>query len=179
MRAEGLGGDGLRQMSTNPLITASSYISSAANSPGSWLSGAGGILWSAVANPTKDGLLLLVLGALFMLDLITGLAAAWVTREPIKSHKLRRSVGKLIGYFGGFVTLVLALLAIEGPELAERLLISFTLAFFCGTEALSVVENCARMGVKLPPEVIAWFRGRLRSEAQRVLDEQEQETKDR
>lgn len=96
---------------------------------------------------------------LVILDLIFGVALAWVERR-LASHDLAKGLIKKSGYFAAVALAVAADrvfpdVSVAGVPLALRTLLIWALL---GAEMLSVAENLALAGVPLPP----WFVERLK-----------------
>lgn len=94
---------------------------------------------------------LLALFILILLDFITGISAAKIRGEPIRSSKIKHSALKLLAYYA----------VISGAHLAESSLNSYiaflddaVIAFFMVTELISLMENIGRMGYKVPSKLL-------------------------
>lgn len=75
------------------------------------------------------------------LDLVTGLYASYLNKEPISSRRLRQSVVKLLCYMGAIVTLFKAENEfLGGVEIASY---KFIAGFIFLVEFISVLENMA------------------------------------
>lgn len=95
-------------------------------------------------NPIKDNLpFCFVILILFLFDLATGIAKAFY-KKSFASEKLRKSVGKFIGY----CALVFICAAIEFCFKRTGFVISACL-FLIITEIFSIIEN-ARIFIKIP-----------------------------
>jgi toxin secretion/phage lysis holin len=89
-----------------------------------------------------------LLGLLMMLDIITGVTKAW------KNNKLR-SRSAWFGYVRKILVFVVVILAnIIDQILALNGVLTYgTVLFYVGNEGLSVIENLAEIGVKVPESI--------------------------
>lgn len=87
---------------------------------------------------------------LIVADFITGILAAKVSGDEIKSSKIMRSAVKALIYF----------IMIAGAHLVEVAapFVSFTdetvLAFLACTELISIIENSGKMGFAIPKKLL-------------------------
>lgn len=95
----------------------------------------------AVFAPAK-GMILATL-ALILVDLITGVVAAYKRKEPITSAGLRRTITKLFVYGSAVLIAFLAQQYLTGPEIPVA---NITAGFVGLTETLSCLENINEIG---------------------------------
>lgn len=87
---------------------------------------------------------------LILLDTLTGVVAARSSGQAISSARLSRALVKLLGY--GSVLIVAAICArmVPGATGLSGASVGAVLGLVVATEALSVLENVHRMGLKVP-----------------------------
>jgi phage-related holin len=139
------------------------YIASLADSPAlkavaAALGGALGYIFptSAVLETATIAAILIVV------DTITGLWASLVTGKPIESRKASRMLTKLVGYCIAVATVSLTVRSL--PSLGHWQVGACTgiLAIVIATEAVSIIENLERIGVKLPRKLVKALKGELK-----------------
>ena len=84
---------------------------------------------------------LIVICVLVAFDLITGICAAVKTKVKIESHKLRKTVFKLLSY----LSIVTLSALIDGAITAEWRLSGFVGGFVAIVELMSVIENFGKI----------------------------------
>lgn len=87
---------------------------------------------------------------LTIFDFITGFSAAKYTGEVIKSSKIFRTCLKIFLYFGIISSAYLFERAVGINIGADNILI----VFFAFTEFISILENFAKLGLKLPGKLL-------------------------
>lgn len=99
----------------------------------------------------SQGKTMLALLILILLDFITGISAAKIRGEPIRSSKIKHSALKIFAYYA----------VISGAHLAESSLNHYiavldeaVVAFFMVTELVSLMENIGRMGYRVPSKLL-------------------------
>lgn len=99
---------------------------------------------------------------LIILDTCTGFYAAIVTKQDITSARLSRVLVKVLSY--GSVAVVVAILTRHMPGLNDlhEACMGLVVAVVMATEALSVLENVERMGLKGFGWLSRMLKGRLR-----------------
>jgi phage-related holin len=87
---------------------------------------------------------------MILLDTATGVVAAWVKKKPISSREFARVLVKFVGY--GSVTVVASVATKHVPGLTDfqSATVSGVLTLILVTELVSILENAAKMGIKLP-----------------------------
>lgn len=99
-------------------------------------------------------------GAIF-LDTLTGMRAAQLTGEAIRSRKFSRLIDKGIAY-GAFLYLAASLkYFVPSLQPFEEASITTALTAIFVNEGISVLENVRRMGFELNGGLDKWFRERL------------------
>lgn len=101
---------------------------------------------------------LAILLALVIFDWVTGVRASRYDGKPIESSKLSRTSDKIIAYGVGIVTLLLVSREIPGLKEYRAELVTSLSCWFMAVESWSILENCDRMGVRVP----AWVKSRLK-----------------
>lgn len=94
--------------------------------------------------------MVIALGMMIIIDLITGISAAWQSNKKITSIAFSRTLTKFVGY--GAVLCVTALLVKNFSMFSDMTQATLTsvLTLMMLTEAVSVLENVNAMGIKLP-----------------------------
>lgn len=95
----------------------------------------------------------MVLKALFLLvviDFITGIASAYVAKEPIRSRSAVRSAFKVAVYGMLIAAGHLTEAIVPGTTFIEEVVVSF-LAL---TELISIIENIGKMGYAVPKKLL-------------------------
>ena len=91
----------------------------------------------------------IVMVALVIIDLVTGVLYAWM-QHTISSARFARGALKLFGY-------VAVVAALHWVGMYIELLSSFdkiVLGWFCVTELISIIENAGKLGVPIPRFVL-------------------------
>lgn len=102
---------------------------------------------------------LVALGLLIALDTATGIFSAHLRGEPIESRKMARAFIKTVAHFGGIAAVsIMGKAAGLGPD-ARAAIVTGAVGLVSAAEAWSIIENCEKMGVPLPPKVKALLRG--------------------
>ena len=120
--------------------------------------------------PSTANALLISVGIMLALDAITGVCAAWARNEFITSRGFARTIQKLIGY--GACVLVVSLVSrgiAPGVADARAIAVAGVLTVILITEGISVLENAAKMGIKLPPAILRRLKTHLSSAVDGVL----------
>lgn len=87
---------------------------------------------------------------LIIFDFVTGLYAAKVSGEEIRSRKVFRSALKVVFYF----------MIISGGHLTERaigldiFLDETAMGFLAATELISIIENIGKIGFAVPKKIL-------------------------
>jgi phage-related holin len=99
--------------------------------------------------------------ALLIADTLTGFVAAWQSGEKISSARFGRVLVKILGY--GSVLVVSAVVAnnLTGLDSLETMGAMAILTLIITTEAISVLENVHKMGVRLPFGLSEILKARL------------------
>lgn len=99
---------------------------------------------------------------LIALDTITGFVSALVAGQAISSARFSRVLVKLLGY--GSVIIVSAIVTkfVHNAETLPNVSVTAVLTLVIATEAISVLENVRRMGIKLPLGLDKWLEERLK-----------------
>lgn len=109
-----------------------------------------GLVTAAIAAAWADlGMALQILLVLMVLDTGTGIVAAFVARV-VDSSVGWRGIGKKVIVLG----VVAATVAVE-PMLAGAPVAVVVTGFYCAIEAISILENAAAAGVKVPGVLMA------------------------
>jgi len=114
-----------------------------------WLAGVGlAVLDALLPHPGNKPAAIAAI-ALVIIDMITGIAASARLGRPIESSKAGRTLSKLMAYaavvaVAGASTYIVGLDGVQGP------LVTLVLGVVIATESLSILENCAALGVTLP-----------------------------
>lgn len=92
----------------------------------------------------------LAAGLLILLDTLTGLWAAIVTGKAIRSAKFGRALSKVLGY--GSVVAVCAVVTrhVPGASGWQSTSVSAVVTLVIATEAISILENVRKLGIRLP-----------------------------
>lgn len=100
--------------------------------------------------------------AMIALDTITGLWAAIVTGLAVKSAKFGRALSKLLGY--GSVVAVCAVVTrhVPGASAWQAMSVSAVVTLVIVTEAISILENVRKLGIRLPFGMEKLLEERLR-----------------
>lgn len=94
-------------------------------------------IWWAIATPL----------ILIILDVITGMVIAWRNND-FKSAKMRTGLSKK---FGELVYVLVGILT--KFALNTDLVLYFSVGYICLMEVSSLLENCDKLGVKIPEKV--------------------------
>ena len=105
--------------------------------------------------------LVVVLLCLMVLDVVTGLIAAFVAKKLCSTASYRGMLGK-VQVLAMVATSMLVELVI--PNVPWGTIVSF---FFCVTEALSITENAANSGVPIPEQWVETLRKAKQKEAEK------------
>jgi phage-related holin len=98
-----------------------------------------------------------------LLDTVTGVIAARSSKDPITSAKLSRLMSKLIGYSSAVILCTIVPHNLPGMDGLAGGASTAVLTMVLVTEALSVIENLDRMGVKFP----AFIRDALKKQEEK------------
>lgn len=100
---------------------------------------------------------------LVALDTVTGLWAAVVTGKAVKSATFSRVLSKLLGY--GSVVAVAAVVTrhVPGASSWQAMSVSAVVTLVICTEAISILENVRKLGIKLPFGMERLLSDRLKS----------------
>lgn len=102
---------------------------------------------------------LVALGSLIALDTVTGIIAAHVQGKPIESRRMVRAFIKMVAHFCGIAAVsIMGKAAGLGLD-ARAAIVTGAVGLVSAAEAWSIIENCEKMGVPLPPKVKALLRG--------------------
>lgn len=128
-----------------------------------YLAGVSGAVWGYVFPPdqgVRDAAL--AAGLLILLDTLTGLWAAIVTGKAIRSAKFGRALSKVLGY--GSVVAVCAVVTrhVPGASAWQAMSVSAVVTLVIVTEAISVLENVRKLGLRLPFGMEKLLEERLR-----------------
>lgn len=140
--------------------------------------------WPKVALATAAGVLdyfvplasqplLLAVAIALILDTVTGVMAAWVTKSLISSRGFARVLVKIVGY--GSCVMIGSIITENIPGVADfrGATVAGILTLILLTESISVLENVAKMGVPLPIGLLTRLRTRIRDESQASQDRAE------
>lgn len=100
-------------------------------------------------------------GALILIDTLTGMCAAKVSGQPISSARFSRALVKVLGYASVVAVVAIAHRHVPGAEGAQSATVTGVLTLVIATEAISVLENVRRMGLRLPAGLDELIRGRM------------------
>lgn len=114
---------------------------------------------AAVADMALVALIMVIL------DMISGMVAAWQTGEAISSRRASRSIAKLLAYSCGVAGVSLAFKVIPGIGEARVVAITAVLGLVILTELISVMENMDKLGLKVIP---SWVKNIVRDAASRT-----------
>lgn len=102
-----------------------------------------------------------IVGGSIFIDTLTGMRAAQLTGEAIKSRKFSRLIDKGIAY-GSFLYLAASLSSfVQSLQPFEEASITTALTAIFVNEGISILENIRRMGFELNGGLDKWFRERL------------------
>ncbi|MCW5941083.1 MAG: phage holin family protein [Fimbriimonadaceae bacterium] len=85
-----------------------------------------------------------------LLDTLTGLAAAVATGQPVRSARFGRVVAKIFGYGATIAVCAVVTRHVPGAAPWQPVSVSAVVTLIIVTEAISVLENVRRLGVRLP-----------------------------
>lgn len=88
--------------------------------------------------------------AMVLLDTATGLWAAVATGRAIRSATFGRVLSKLIGYGAVVATVAIVTRFVPGASGAQGVSVSAAVSLVIVTEAISVLENVRKLGIRLP-----------------------------
>lgn len=109
-------------------------------------------LTCSLLQAVDRGLMLLV--AMMMLDLVTGVIAAHSSKTPITSRRFGEGVKRKVGVLLVVAaTMVLEMFFKDQVLNFDGLLLRWTLTWFIATEALSLYENASTLGLPMPPHL--------------------------
>ena len=111
--------------------------------------------WAA-SNPMLAALL-----GLMLLDIAMGLVAAYGAGQ-LSSSVSWKGMSKKVAEL-----LMVALSAVMSPHMPEIPILKITIGFYSITEALSILENAARIGIPLPPSLVDALSKVEKGEAER------------
>ena len=94
-------------------------------------------IWWAIFTPVL----------LIVLDVLTGVIIAWRNND-FKSAKMREGLSKK---FGELVYVLIGILA--KFALGTEIILYFTVGYICLMEISSLLENCDKLGVKIPDKL--------------------------
>jgi phage-related holin len=110
--------------------------------------GAIGGWWSGFTFRTEaEKILMLGVFCAVVADWVSGIAAAYKVGTPVTSSRMRQGITKIIGYFA-LVLIAIAtaqMLKASGINLPQAPILSSALGLIFVTEALSVLENVAKL----------------------------------
>jgi phage-related holin len=110
--------------------------------------GALGGWWSGFTFRTEaEKILMLGVFCAVVADWVSGIAAAYKVGTPVTSSRMRQGITKIIGYFA-LVLIAIAtaqMLKASGINLPQAPILSSALGLIFVTEALSVLENVAKL----------------------------------
>lgn len=104
-----------------------------------------------IAFPTFTGHLLVFLLITMILDLATGIRAAYKRGEQITSSGLNHSINKSLSYFSLIcVSIILQYISQNVLQLDLQYLTTIVISFLLSREMLSIIENIQVLGFKIP-----------------------------
>lgn len=121
-----------------------SPVNEAAKNPLVWIAGAVAGFWGGL-NPLVQTLCILIL-----LDLLSGFLMAWVNKTVSSDASYRGMVKKAM-----MLILVGAAHTFNATQSLGFDAASAVAGFFCATEFISIVENGGRLGLPIPPVLLA------------------------
>lgn len=92
--------------------------------------------------------LVYILGAMMIIDIITGLCKAWYQHNLWSRKSMFGFTRKLLV----FIIVIVANITDQVLHLGGGL-VAFTLLYYIANEGLSIIENCALLGVPIPEEI--------------------------
>ncbi|MCW5943288.1 MAG: phage holin family protein [Fimbriimonadaceae bacterium] len=127
-----------------------------------YLAGVSGACWGYLFPDQAVRDAALAAGLLILLDTVTGLWAAIVTGKAVKSAKFGRALSKILGY--GSVVAVCAVVTrhVPGASAWQSMSVSAVVTLVIVTEAISILENVRKLGIKLPFGMEKLLEERLR-----------------
>lgn len=97
---------------------------------------------------------------LVVLDAASGLLRAWKTETPITSARFSRTIVKILGYTIACTAFGLGFRAVPGLETLQTAAISTVLGTVIVTEMISIAENLAGMGIRIPGWILTALRAK-------------------
>jgi phage-related holin len=97
---------------------------------------------------------------LVLIDTLTGLVAARLTHQQITSARFSRVLVKLFGYSAVVVTASITFREVSGMQSFRDAAVSGVITLVLITEAISILENCRKMGLQLPSWIEQALAGR-------------------
>lgn len=97
----------------------------------------------------KADILLIALIAFLVIDYVTGVAAAVLTKELSSRTGIKGIIKKVL-----FLAVVSVAYIIDTALNLSGVIRNIVIGFLVANEGLSILENCARCGVPLPPRLI-------------------------
>jgi toxin secretion/phage lysis holin len=99
-----------------------------------------------------------------VLDLLTGVGAAWMERKFDGSAGIRRTLLKVLSYLSLVLIAAIVPRNVPGLEQAQGFTAGTVLTLIILTEAVSIIENVRKMGFSLPFGIEDQLKKRLRQE---------------
>ena len=117
-----------------------------------YLKGTGSFFFSLFVFAFGLNNVVVIQGLLFLIliDSITGVYAAWTTKEVITSRKMLRSAFKVVVYGILLASSHVVEVVLPGTLFIEEIVSSF-LAL---TEFISIIENAGKMGYGIPKQLL-------------------------
>ncbi len=126
--------------------------------------------WAALQYEYR---LMVIAFLMVAVDTITGVAAAKHRGDPISSSVARRVLEKMIGY-GATVLAVWGICeVVRAPQPIASLSVAMALGAIVAIEALSVLENVAKLNIKRLGPLLRWVRRLLNRELEQFSDDKD------